>query len=143
MASHRTVLLVEDNPHRLDALGAAFRRHGYHVLTATDGHRAAELMARGLPDVAVVGMLLPGQSGFQVAALAKAWSNGRLPVVMLADIAADAHRDYALAVGADVFLARPVSPEGVCEAVEALCPRPTQARRPGSGTTSRPAPTSG
>src|SRR5581483_741858 len=143
MASHRTVLLVEDDPHRLDALGFALRRHGHHVLTATDGHRAAELMARGLPDVVVVEMLLPGQSGFQVAALAKAWSDGRVPVVMLAGIAADAQRDYALAVGADVFLARPVSPEEVFGAIEVLCPHPVHTRRPGSGTTPHPAPTPG
>jgi chemosensory pili system protein ChpA (sensor histidine kinase/response regulator) len=98
-------------------------------------------MARGLPDVVVVEMLLPGQSGFQVAVLAKAWSDGRVPVVMLADLAGGAHRDYALALGIDLFLARPHSPGEVVAAVEALCPLAAPPRRPGSGTLPHPAPT--
>src|SRR5262245_30605948 len=135
MASHRTVLLAEDDPHRLDSLGFALRRRGYHVLGAADGNRAAELLARSLPDIAVVEMLLPEQSGFQVAMLAKERSDGRVPVVMLAVSAADPHRNYALAVGVDVFLAPPLVAEELVEAVESLCPLSAPPRRPGSGTT--------
>jgi two-component system OmpR family response regulator len=132
--------LVEGDPHRLDSLGFALRRRGYHVLSALDGNRAAELLARNLPDVVVVEMLLPGQSGFQVALLVKAWSEGQVPVVMLAGLAADAHREYALALGVDTFLAPPPAPRDVVDAVEGLCPLPANGKPTGSGTIGRPTP---
>jgi DNA-binding response OmpR family regulator len=131
MARHRTVLLAEGEPALLDSLGFALRRRGYHVLTASGGSRAVELLARSTPDALVVGMLLAGASGFRVALLAKEVSAGALPVVMTAKTAA-AHADYALALGIDRFLARPFAPADVAAAVELLCPLPASHRLAGS-----------
>ena len=133
MAHHRTVLLVESDPALLDALGFALRRRGYHVLAALDGHRAAELLDRKLPDALVLDMFLPAQSGFQVARLAKERSDGAVPVVMLSGASAGAHRDYAAALGVDSFLAKPSAAE-VLATVEALCPLPAASRLAGSGS---------
>ncbi len=138
MASSRTVLLVEADPALLDSLGFALRRRGYHVLTALDGNRAAELLARNLPDVAVLGMMLPGQSGFQITRLVKEQAGGQVPVVMLAESAAAAHRDYALAVGVDRFLAKRLAAAELVAAIEAVCPLSNDPRRPGSGSISWP-----
>jgi CheY-like chemotaxis protein len=142
MANHRTVLVVEPEPALLDALGFALRRRGYHVLTATDGHRAAELLDRNLPDALVTDMFLPGQSGFQVARLAKERSGGTVPVVMLSRVASEAHRDYAIALGVDSFPAK-LDPAEVVAAVETLCPLPTASRLSGSGSLPWPTATPG
>jgi DNA-binding response OmpR family regulator len=142
MAHHRTVLLVESEPSLLDSLGFALRRRGYHVLTAIDGARAAELLDRNLPDALVLDMFLPAQSGFQVARLAKERSDGLVPVVMLSRIPAEAHRDYAVALGVDSFLAKPGTAE-VLAAVEALCPLPSASRLSGSGSVPWPSATPG
>lgn len=131
MPTHKVILLVEADPRLLDSVGFALRRRGYHLLTAGDGNRAAELIARNPPDAVVLGMLLPGQSGFQVTRLVKEQTDGAIPVVMLSDHTAAAHHDYALAVGVERFLVRPFTPADVVAAVEELCPLPT---KPGSGT---------
>ena len=136
MAAHRTVLLVESDPALLEGLDVALRRRGYHVLTAADGERAAELALRHLPNAAAVGMLLARQSGFQVARLVKERSDGAVPVVMYADGTAGFHRDYALALGVDSFLERSAADE-VAAAVAGLCPVPAALRAGGSA--SRPA----
>jgi DNA-binding response OmpR family regulator len=133
MANHCTVLVVESEPALLDALGFALRRRGYHVLAALDGGRAAELLTRTLPDALVLDMFLPVQSGFQIARLAKERSDGVMPVVMLSRVPAEAHRDYAAALGVDSFLAKPSAAE-VLAAVEALCPLPAASRLSGSGS---------
>jgi DNA-binding response OmpR family regulator len=133
MAVHRTILLAEHEPGLLDAIGFALRRRGYHVLTALDGARAAELVARNMPDAVVLDMFLPAQSGFQLARLVKERSDGRVPVVMLSPLTGDAHRDYALALGVDVFLPDPSAVE-VVVAAESLCPVPAASRLSGSGS---------
>jgi DNA-binding response OmpR family regulator len=138
MALHRIILLAEHDPGLLDAIGFALRCRGYHVLTALDGARAAELAARNTPDAVVLDMVLPRQSGFQVARLVKEGSDARVPVVMLSPVTGDAHRDYAVALGVDTFLPTPDVGE-VVAAVESLCPVPPASRLSGSGSLPWPA----
>ena len=141
MTSQITVLLVTDDPDLLDALGFALNHRGYHVIPAVSGDRAVDLLLRQLPDIAVLDMLLPGQSGFQLTRLLKERSDGRVPVVMISDHTAQAHRDYAFAAGVDWFLEKWLAPARLLEAVEMLCPPPVEIRRPGSGSLPRPAAT--
>ncbi len=139
MASSVTVLLATDEPELLDALGFALNHRGYHVIPALTGDRAAELLQRQLPDLAVLDMLLPGQSGFQVTRLLKERSDGRVPVVMMSDHPAPAHRDYAFAAGVDHFLEKWLAPAKLLDVVERLCPVPAEPRREDSGVTPQPA----
>lgn len=122
-----SVLLVEPDPAVRDAVSTLLRRRGYAVECARTGPDAAARLREQLPDLVVVELLLPGGSGFQVARLAKDLSDGRLPVVMLSGLSAAVHRDYALAAGADVFLAKPFRASALTAAATALCPLP----RPG------------
>jgi DNA-binding response OmpR family regulator len=141
MASQLTVLLVTNEPELLDALGFSLNHQGYHVVPALTGDRAVELLLRQLPDLAVLDMLLPGQSGFQLTRLLKERSDGRVPVVMISDQTAPAHRDYAFAAGVDWFLEKWLAPSRLLQAVEMLCPLPVETRRPGSGSLPRTAAT--
>ncbi|MBA4062185.1 MAG: hypothetical protein C0501_00440 [Isosphaera sp.] len=122
----RTVLVADTDPVLVGALEFALRRRGYQVVAAADGNRAADLLARHLPDVVVAGVLLPGTSGFRLARVAKERSDGRAAVVLLSPLASEAHRDYALALGVEGFLTRPVAAAAVADAVEAVCPLPPE-----------------
>jgi DNA-binding response OmpR family regulator len=134
MSSQITVLLATNDTELLNALGFALNHQGYHVITAQSGDGAVALADIQLPQIAVVDMLLPVRSGFQLAHLLKERSNWRIPVVMISDQTAPAHRDYAFATGVDRFLEKWLAPTRLLEIVETLCPRPEAPRRPGSGT---------
>ncbi|MBX9585609.1 MAG: response regulator, partial [Gemmataceae bacterium] len=99
----RTVLLVTDDPARGEAARRRLAAAGYEVHAAPDGLAAEEALAARPPDVLVVEMLLPGQSGFALAGRAKDLSGGRTRVVMMAADPPAAHRDYAYAAGVDVI----------------------------------------
>jgi DNA-binding response OmpR family regulator len=130
----RTVLLVEDQADLRDLLTFALRRRGYRVVPVGDGHTAVRVLDDRLPDLAVVDMMLPGPSGFSVTELVKERSDGRVPVIMISGNTAAAHRDFALAAGADTFLPKPFALSALVQAAETLCPLPP----PGAG--SRPFP---
>ncbi len=138
MASQITVLLATSDGELLNALGFTLNHHGYHVVTAQSGDGAVALADIQLPHVAVLDMLLPGQSGFQLTRLLKERSDGRVPVVMISDQTAPAHRDYAFAAGVDRFLEKWMAPTRLLELVASLCAPPAQPRRPGSGSLPRP-----
>jgi DNA-binding response OmpR family regulator len=138
MASPRTVLLVEDDQDFREALELVLQRGGYRVLSAPDGEAALALVAGQFPDVAVLDMMLPGPSGFQITQRLKDLSEGRIVVLMISGNSSAAHRDYAIVTGVDRFLPKPFSPAKVLAVVEELCPPTPTARINGTAVTSRP-----
>ncbi len=139
MASQRTILLVEDDPVILEAFEFTLQRRGYYVLSARDGDTAMALIAQQLPDIAVLDMMLPGKSGFQITQWLKEQSEAQVFVVMMSGNTSVAHRDYALSAGVDRFLAKPFAIAKLLEAVEGLCPPAPTARINGSGVIPQPA----
>jgi two-component system, OmpR family, response regulator len=132
MRTPRNVLLVEDNDDLRELMANVLRREGYEVVCTADGVETEQLLQRGLPELAVVDMMLPGSSGFQVTRLVKELSDGRIPVVMMSGNSSPAHCDYAHAAGADAFLSKPFEPSALREIVARLCPndRPVANTRP-------------
>lgn len=138
MSSQITVLLAANDTELLNDLGFTLNHNGYHVVTAQSGDGAIALAGLQLPQIAVVDMLLPGSSGFQLTRFLKERSDGRIPVVMISDQIAQAHRDYAFAAGVDRFLEKWLAPTRLLDLVQELSPRAEPQRRPGSGTLPQP-----
>ena len=126
MARTRTVLVVEDDPDFRDAVESLLARQGYHVVATGCGVRAVELADRHAVQVAVVDLLIPGQSGFQVATELKARHGDAVRVVIMSGNASPAHRDYAYASGAELFLAKPFTTTQLLNAVAEFCPPPAE-----------------
>lgn len=124
MSHRRTVLVAEDDPDLRDAIELLLHREGYHVVATGDGLRAVELAGRHRVDVALVDLLLPGQSGFQVITDLKARHGDAVRVVMMSGTASRAHQDYAFAAGAERFLSKPFTTRQLLDAVVAFCPPP-------------------
>jgi two-component system KDP operon response regulator KdpE len=118
MADGLTVLVAEDDPQVREVGCQTLERHGYQLLVAADGAAALEVLADHSPDLAVLDMMLPGPSGFQVAQALREQSGGRVFVVMMSGNASPAHRDYAFAAGVDRFLAKPFSMSKLLEVLE-------------------------
>ena len=124
MSARPTVLLAEPDPAVHQVVSPLLRRRGYAVVHARSGAEAEAFLRESLPDLLIAELLLPGGSGARLVELAKAQSDGTLPAVMLSALAADAHRDYALAAGADEFLAKPFRASALLAAAWRLCPVP-------------------
>src|SRR6187431_1046154 len=99
MSPTRTVLLVEDDPDLRDAIELLLLRKGYYVVSTGDGLRAVELASQHRVDAALVDLLLPGQSGFQVTSDLKSQYGDTVKVVVMSGNGSQAHLDYAFAAG--------------------------------------------
>lgn len=122
MDATRTVLLAEDDDTQRDTLVAFLAKHGYEVVAVANGTDALAAAAARLPGLAILDMMLPGESGLRVARAVKDLSDDRVPVIMVSGNASAAHRDYALSVGVDAFLPKPYDPDNLLAAAESLCP---------------------
>ncbi len=76
------ILCVDDDPNGLATRRMVLSSAGYHVLTAVSGAGAFRLLRRKHVDLIITDHYLPGMSGAELTAAAKA-HNPKLPVVVL------------------------------------------------------------
>jgi DNA-binding response OmpR family regulator len=85
-------------------------------MAADDGSSALEYLAEHDFHFAVIDMLLPGESGFRVLSEYKSRTQGGGRAVMISGNGSDDHQRYAEALGADLFLVKPIAVEHLLEA---------------------------
>jgi DNA-binding response OmpR family regulator len=124
MSDNPAILLVEANPEFRGDLELHLLNQGYEVVATGNGLRAMELANERDFCLALVDLLIPGQSGFRVAHDLKARFGEAITVVVLATALSAAHRDYALANGADRFLPKTLTIPEIGDFVASLCPPP-------------------
>ena len=115
--SNRTIAIVDDDPDILQSMEMAFRHEGATVRTATDGLGALHLVRESKPDLLVLDMMLPGQSGFSVLERCRGMEPP-IPVVMVTANQGRRHAALATSLGAAAYLVKPV-PLG--RLVDAVC----------------------
>jgi len=91
----RPVLVVEDDAATRDVIKRALERDGWAVSEAENGRRGLLSVARRVPDLIVLDLMMPEMDGFEfVAELRKSESGRRIPVVVVTakEIGADDRR---------------------------------------------------
>jgi DNA-binding response OmpR family regulator len=102
------VLVVEDEAHLAQGLRYNLQAEGHAVEVAADGETALERLVekRERFDVVVLDVMLPGKSGFDVAALLREKKN-YVPILMLTARGRPEDVLQGFASGADDYLAKP------------------------------------
>jgi two-component system KDP operon response regulator KdpE len=101
------VLVVDDEPAILRALGTALNARGFRVERATTGQEALDQAALTSPDVVVLDLGLPDIDGIEVLRRIRGWSE--VPVVVLTAEGAEDRKIQALDDGADDYVTKPFS----------------------------------
>ncbi len=116
---HYTVLCVDDDPDLLQLLVDSLEGLGqFHVVQASDGEQGLERFFEVQPDCVVIDVVMPELDGYQlVQALRGDPQSASTPLIILTALAQDKDRLSSLAVGADQYLVKPVTPRALVEAV--------------------------
>jgi DNA-binding response OmpR family regulator len=109
MAAKKRVLAVDDDPTALNALRQILTQKGYDVTTAAGGAEALSLIASQDFDLALLDVLMPGTSGYDVCRQIRADERTKdLPVVFLTAKGAVADMREGHSAGSDLYLVKPV-----------------------------------
>ena len=98
-------------------------RKGYRVLTAGDGNAGLALAEREAPQLVVVDMMMPMQSGFLVLQKLKSRKDAAPRVIMITGNEGGRHRAYAEMLGVDDYLRKPFGMDKLLESIARLCPQ--------------------
>ncbi|MFQ3315910.1 MAG: two-component system response regulator RegX3 [Candidatus Poriferisodalaceae bacterium] len=99
------VLVIDDEPSFTEALSLSLKREGFEVDTADDGVSALSAIARKLPDLILLDVMLPGMSGVDVCREIRKTST--VPIIMVTARGEEIDAVVALEVGADDYVTKP------------------------------------
>lgn len=116
-----SVLIVDDSVTIRRTLEQTVTAMGLKTHLAHDGYEALEVMENELPRVVILDVEMPRLSGFELLTIMRSLPQyQRVRVAMLTSRAADKHRDYAMAIGADAYLVKPCPQEILVETIRRL-----------------------
>jgi DNA-binding response OmpR family regulator len=113
------LLLVEDDPDMLRALGRALDRRGFSVTSCVDGAQALRLAREGLHDVMLLDLSLPVIDGLHVLQRLRAEGNAGLVLVLTAR-GSVGDRIAGLNAGADDYLPKPFDLDELVARIHAM-----------------------
>jgi putative two-component system response regulator len=115
------VLVADDDTATRNLLSGLLKAQGYRVFGAQDGQEALDFLLTHDPAVALLDVMMPKLTGFEVCVAAKANSETRLtPVVLLTGLSSTDDRIRGITCGADDFLSKPVNAEELVARVKSL-----------------------
>ncbi len=113
------IALVDDEENIRETVAYALRREGYHVDLYPDGHEAWERLQDGLPDVAVLDIVMPRMDGLELCRKLRGVTE-LLPIIFLTSRDEEFDRVLGLELGADDYLCKPFAMRELVARVKVL-----------------------
>lgn len=112
----KKVLIVDDDPDVLEAVGLVLEQAGYEIYAISHSEETMAIISQFQPDLVVLDFLLSGANGGNIARkVRQQTTNKQLPIVMIS--AHPSARAAAADVGINCFLAKPFEAEDLLNAV--------------------------
>ena len=99
------ILVVDDEPQIVKALGINLKALGYRVDTALSGEEALQKAANHRPDAVILDLGLPVMDGIDVIRGLRGWTT--VPIIVLSVRDAEREKIAALDAGADDYVTKP------------------------------------
>jgi two-component system KDP operon response regulator KdpE len=121
------VLVVDDEPAVIRMMTLELKAQGFDVVGSQVGDDTYRTIEQYEPEVAVMEVVLPGVTGFEV--LGEIKRRYSLPVVFVTTQGNRGDRDHALNIGADDYVTKPFSPSDLAARLRAVLPEGRDASR--------------
>lgn len=109
-----TILVVDDTPTSLDVVRSILEAEGFRTLAASDGAAARDLSRARQPDLILLDVLMPGETGFETCAQLKSDAvTADIPIIFLSALDDVKSKVAGLKMGGVDYIAKPVHGEEV------------------------------
>ena len=105
----KNILVVDDSPTDRQYLSELLAKNGFKVSTADSAEDALVKVKQQKPDLVLMDVVMPGQSGFQATrTLAKDEATKNIPVIICTTKSQDTDKAWGLKQGARDYVVKPV-----------------------------------
>lgn len=128
--TNRTALVVDDEAVARDFVRAILESADWNVIEAPNGETALKLAAEQKPQLVLLDVQMPGESGFSVFAnLRENDATSAIPVIMVTGVAEKTGIKFSgkemgefIGKEPEAYLEKPVDPEVLKSTVASVCP---------------------
>ena len=117
------ILVVEDDPRLRERLARYLTGEGFRVTAAGDSAEARTQLRAINPDLMVLDVMMPGESGLDLTQSLRRDGGGNLPILLLTARGAPEDRIAGFEAGADDYLGKPFEPRELVLRIRALLRR--------------------
>lgn len=114
------ILIVDDDPEVADPVRFALEGLGYDVVHVPNGILGSQKLEEFQPDLLVLDMMMPGQSGFLVLEHIRRTKREQLRIIMVTANEGTRHEAYARMLGVDDYILKPFSLERLVIRIQEL-----------------------
>jgi len=124
-AERPVILVADDDPDILKLVAFRLERAGYGIVRARDGDEALQRVSERAPDLAVLDVMMPKLTGYEVTQRIRAnEATNDNPVILLTARVQEADVELGLEAGANDYQKKPFSAQELVARVQALLGRP-------------------
>lgn len=117
----QNVLIVDDSKTELMVLSDLLVKNGYSVRTAENADDALRRLAEEKPELILMDVVMPGQSGFQLTrTIARDPQYSNIPIIMCTSKNQETDRVWGLRQGARDYVTKPVNAEELLSKIRVL-----------------------
>ncbi len=116
-----TVLLVEDSPTQTQMIVGCLEQAGLSVISVISSEEAQNKLKSQKPDLVIVDVILPGQSGFELCREIKTnTSTQKIPVAICSTKDTEVDKLWGSMLGADAYIPKPINKQELIKTVQQL-----------------------
>jgi DNA-binding response OmpR family regulator len=123
-----SILVVEDDEQIAELMRDFLEAEGFRVRHAASGAETSEQLARDRPDLVLLDVMLPDESGFEICRRLR--RDSTVPVLFLSARDGDADKIRGLGLGGDDYIVKSATPAEVVARVKAVLRRAPSAGAP-------------
>ncbi|MBS1825946.1 MAG: SpoIIE family protein phosphatase [Acidobacteria bacterium] len=108
------ILVVDDTPMALELVQSVLDAEGFHTLAAENGAQATEMARSHQPDLILLDVMMPGETGFETCARLKSDpATTDIPIIFLSALDDLTSKVTGLKIGGVDYISKPVHAEEV------------------------------
>ncbi len=101
------ILIIEDDKFLVKLYGDKLRREGFEIITAISAEEGLQKISTQKPDLIILDLVLPRQSGFEVLSEIKLNLETKdIPVIILSNLSQEADIKMGLELGTATYLVK-------------------------------------
>ena len=109
MADEKTIYIADDEENIRDLTSAFLEREGYSVTAFPTGDELLEACEKGMPDLVILDIIMPGTDGLSVCSALRQRSK-KLPIIITSVRDSSYDRVAGLSLGCDDYIIKPFLP---------------------------------
>jgi twitching motility two-component system response regulator PilH len=117
----KSILIVDDSATDRQFLSDLLANNGYQVTTAQNADEALAKAKELRPDLVLMDVVMPGQSGFQATrTLSRDEATKKIPIIICTSKGQDTDKAWGMKQGARDYIVKPVSAPELLAKISAL-----------------------